>query len=136
LDTYSDKVIGLFRDRALAGESVDVQDVFGRFTLDAAGEFLFGTTELNTLDFPLPKPGKALLGQKGSLHEGEYGGFANAVKELQEVMNTRAMRPWIWPLYELFGDATNPPNEMIDDWVSNFLKHPISLYLIRVVSIM
>jgi hypothetical protein len=126
-------VIDLFRGRALAGESVDVQDVFGRFTLDAAGEFLFGTTELNTLDFPLPKPGKALLGQKGSLPEGEYGGFVNAFEELQAVITTRVRRSWIWPLFELFGDATNPPNKMIDDWVSNFLKHPTSLYLIRII---
>ncbi|KAF9520560.1 hypothetical protein BS47DRAFT_1387177 [Hydnum rufescens UP504] len=101
-DKYSNKVVDLFRGRALAGESVDVQDVFGRFTLDAAGEFLFGTTELNTLDFPLPRPGKALLGQKGSLPEGE--------------------RSWIWPLYELFGDATNPPNKMIDDWVAPLIR--------------
>ena len=36
-DKYSNKVIDILRQRTDAGESVDVQDLFARFTLDAAG---------------------------------------------------------------------------------------------------
>lgn len=39
-DKHSSKVINIFQQRADAGESLDIQDVFGRFTLDAAGEFV------------------------------------------------------------------------------------------------
>ena len=62
---------------------MDVQDVFGRFTLDAAGEFLFGTTKLNTLDLPLPCPAEASLGAKGSLLEGVHGDFVNAFEQFR-----------------------------------------------------
>lgn len=39
-EKYSNKVVDLLKKRAEDGESVDLQDVFARFTLDAAGEFL------------------------------------------------------------------------------------------------
>ena len=131
-DRYSNKVIDLFRNCALAGESIDVQDVFGRFTLDAAGEFLFGTTEMNTLDLPLPKPGKAALGPKGSMAEGDYGGFVYAFEEIQAAITARSRRSWIWPLYELFGDRTKSHNEAIDDWVRNFVSQLVLLHLMKV----
>jgi len=37
-DMCSNKVIQLFKERADAGESIDVQDVFARFTIDMAGK--------------------------------------------------------------------------------------------------
>jgi hypothetical protein len=37
-DKYSNKVIQLLKERADSDESLDVQDIFARFTLDAAGE--------------------------------------------------------------------------------------------------
>jgi hypothetical protein len=98
-----------------------VQDVFGRFTLDAAGEFLFGTTKLNTLDLPLPRPGQATLGTKGSLADGDYGDFLNALEKTQSIISIRAWRAWLWPLFELFGDPTIRCNKVIDDWVSSFI---------------
>ncbi|KAF9506189.1 hypothetical protein BS47DRAFT_1305586 [Hydnum rufescens UP504] len=120
-DHYSNKVIDLFRARALSGESIDVQDVFGRFTLDAAGGFLFGTKKLNTLDDPLPEPGKAALGPKGSLTAGDYGDFVNAFEQIQSLVARRTRRIWLWPLYEFFGDSTTPYNKTIDEWVCAFL---------------
>lgn len=39
-DKYSNKVVDLLKKRADDGESVDLQDIFARFTLDAAGTFL------------------------------------------------------------------------------------------------
>jgi hypothetical protein len=115
-------VVDLFRARALSGESIDVQDVFGRFTLDAAGEFLFGTKKLNTLDDPLPEPGKAALGPKGSLAAGDYGDFVNALEQIQSLVSRRTRRMWLWPLYEWFGDLTTPYNKTIDHWVCAFLR--------------
>jgi hypothetical protein len=41
-----------------------------RFSMDAAGEFLFGASDLNTLDLPLPIAAQAKMGPKGTLAEG------------------------------------------------------------------
>jgi hypothetical protein len=117
---YTNKVIELFLARALSGESIDVQEVFARFTLDVAGEFLFGTTKLNTLDLPLPKPGEAAMGAKGPLGH-DYGEFLNALEQIQLIISERIRRSWLWPLYEWWGDATSPHNKAIDDWVSTHL---------------
>lgn len=37
-DKYSNEVIQLLKERADAGKSIDIQDIFARFTLDAAGK--------------------------------------------------------------------------------------------------
>lgn len=53
----------------------DAQDLFARFTLDSASEFLFGDC-LNTLHGSLPLAGRAKMGPKGSSIEDEFGTFA------------------------------------------------------------
>lgn len=47
------------------------------------GEFLFGTSEFNTLEEPLPRPGKSTLGPLGSAVDGTYGGFVQAFEKIQ-----------------------------------------------------
>lgn len=84
--------------------------------MDAAGEFLFGTSELNTLDLPLPKPGVARLGPKGSAPEGEYGGFVSAFEEVQ-IRVLRRSQTFLWPLWEFWTDSSKAPNAVIDAWV-------------------
>jgi hypothetical protein len=46
--------------------------------MDAAGEFLFGASDLNTLDLPLPIPGQAKMGPKGTMAEGYFHVIARA----------------------------------------------------------
>jgi len=82
------------------------------------GEFLFGTSDLNTLDVPLSLPGKAKMSPKGSAPEdGRYGDFVEAFEALQIVARERG--PWgkLWPLREFFGDASGDANRTIDKWV-------------------
>ena len=56
---------------------LDVQDIFTRFTLDSASEFLFGKN-LDTLQGKLPIPGKAKLRAKASpATEDEFGRFVD-----------------------------------------------------------
>lgn len=114
---YSDKVVNILRQRASIGESIDVQDLFARFTLDAAGEFLFGTSELNTLDMDLPRPGKSRMGTRGSQPEGHYGGFVAAFEQLQTVAMIRFSRSLTWPLFEMFTDITAGPNKVLTEWM-------------------
>ncbi|KAF9506193.1 hypothetical protein BS47DRAFT_1399699 [Hydnum rufescens UP504] len=118
---YSNKTVELFLARALSGESIDVQDVFGRFTLDVASEFLFATTKLNTLDLPLPRPGEAAMVATGTQGH-DYGEFLNALEQIQLITSERVRRSWVWPLYEWWGDATSPYNKAIDDWVAPLIQ--------------
>ncbi|KAF8326974.1 uncharacterized protein EI90DRAFT_3068700, partial [Cantharellus anzutake] len=39
-----------------------IQDILSQFTMDAAGEFIFGSTTFNTLDLPLVCHSKSLAG--------------------------------------------------------------------------
>lgn len=107
---------GLDSIRSLTSPSV------GRLTLDAAGEFLFGTTELNTLDNPLPRTGVAGLGPKGSMPpEGSYSGFLRAFEEIQSTVQNRSRSPgFIWPIFEFWNDTMAEHNRAIDAWV-----HPL-----------
>ncbi|KDN35004.1 hypothetical protein RSAG8_11947, partial [Rhizoctonia solani AG-8 WAC10335] len=52
-DNYTRKLLARIGECADEGLPVDVQDLFGRLTIDAAGEFLFSCTTLNTLSLPL-----------------------------------------------------------------------------------
>ena len=120
---YSNEVISLIRQRSVKNESLDVQDLFGRFTLDAAGEFLFGTTGLQTLSLPLPPPAKrATLGPKGTQPDesaalGTYGGFVRAFEGIQVALAPRFRRGPFWPVFEWFKDVTQDHNEVIDAWI-------------------
>ena len=118
---YSNEVISVIRQRSIKNESLDVQDLFRRLTLDLAGEFLFGTTGLQTLSLPLPPPEKrAKLGPRGTHPDasaafGTYGGFVHALEEIQIAVAQR--RSAFWPFFEWFKDATQVHNDIIDAWV-------------------
>ena len=55
------------------------------WSLDATGEFLFGTTETKAMNLPLTRPDRAALESGRSLHEGNYDDSVNASEELQAV---------------------------------------------------
>jgi hypothetical protein len=83
----------------------EAQDLYARFTLDTASEFLFGKN-LNTLSSSLPVPGQGVMGAKGSVTTDSWGSFAQAFEEIQQIVTNRRRLGYIWPLFELFGDKT------------------------------
>jgi hypothetical protein len=85
----------------------EVQDLYARFTLDTASEFLFGQN-LNTLSSSLPVPGQGVIGAKGSVTTDSWGSFAQAFEEIQQIVTNRRRLGYIWPLFELFDDKTTP----------------------------
>lgn len=87
--------------------------------MDAAGEFLFGSTDLNTLDMELPIAGKALVGPRGSAVIGkEYGGFLYAFEDAQVLIPLRGrLGPHFWPLLEIKGDKNKVNRDQIDQWI-------------------
>lgn len=97
------------------------------------GEFLFGISDLNTLDLPLAQPGKATMGAKGAIAssaEGSgygtrYSAFVQAFETLQLVIPPRGPRGNLWPAWELFNNVASESNKAIDDWVAPLVRQAI-----------
>ncbi|KAF8308491.1 cytochrome P450 monooxygenase CYP63 [Clavulina sp. PMI_390] len=128
-ERYSNKLIDVLRKRAESGESVDMQDLFGRFTIDAAGEFLFGVPDFDTLDAPLPRPGKAVLGPKGSsmpnTESNAYMDFVNALEGIQVATAPRPLRGALWPLWEWSKNVADEPNKVISAWLAPLIERAL-----------
>ncbi|KAG8882381.1 hypothetical protein FRB98_003734 [Tulasnella sp. 332] len=111
----SDKVISLLKGKAVASEPCDVQDIFERFTMDTAGEFLFGNDELNTLSYPLRQPRSS---NTSSSTPKDYGGFVNAYTEANRAALERySFPPLFWTMRDLFNDPLAPPIDALSDYL-------------------
>ncbi|KDR66926.1 hypothetical protein GALMADRAFT_258809 [Galerina marginata CBS 339.88] len=99
----------------------DAQDLFGRFTLDASSEFLFGKN-LETLSAALPIPGKTQMGPKGSATEDAWGSFAKAFEMAQVNITARGRLGSIWPLFELFKDKNEEHCKAIKLWLDPLVR--------------
>ena len=110
--------------------------------MDAAGEFLFGASDLNTLDLPLPIAGHAKMGTKGTQAEGlshhyyahtctdtyliigGYGSFVTAFENALVLLPIRSrLGRYMWPLAELSGDKAKPHRKEIDFWIQVSSNH-------------
>ena len=122
---YTDRVLSILRSKDASNESVDMQDLFSRFTLDTAGEFLFGTRNLNTLELPFALPGRAKLGSKGAELAGAYGSFVRSFDEIQNVISLRYERNWFWPLIEFWKDETKEHRKVLNDFITPLVREAI-----------
>ncbi|KAJ3891299.1 cytochrome P450 monooxygenase CYP63 [Lentinula edodes] len=104
---------------------IDVQDLYSRFALDAASEFLFGQN-LDTLSATLPVAGKTKMGPKGSATEDPWGSFASAFEMAQQVITARSRVGYFWPLFELFRDKNAPNAEVVHRWLDPLVKSALS----------
>ncbi|CEL62811.1 Cytochrome P450 52E2 OS=Candida apicola GN=CYP52E2 PE=3 SV=1 [Rhizoctonia solani AG-1 IB] len=121
-DRYTQKVLSIFHNHEGRDVACDAQDVFSRFTMDAAGDFLFGASDLNTLDLPLPVAGQAKMGPKGTLAEGGYGNFVSAFEKALILLPIRSrLGKHLWPAAELFADKARPYRNEIDFWIQPLL---------------
>lgn len=115
---FTDKLINIAKDVADKDVPMDVQDLFAKFTLDTAGEFLFGTSDFNTLDLPLPEAGKSEMGPKGSAIQGTFGSFATAFEEAQiEVVRRAVVTDIVWTMEQLFSDQLVVPQATMDAYL-------------------
>ncbi|KDQ21543.1 hypothetical protein BOTBODRAFT_123337 [Botryobasidium botryosum FD-172 SS1] len=130
-DTFergSKKLLKIIRAAAAADEAIEVQDLYGRFTIDAAAEFLFGTPDLNSLDGTLPKAGSAVLGPKGSAFPvgGSYEGFLRAFEGAQVAATKRARcGDDLWPLYEFTHNNVKAHMDVIHEWLSPLIQNAL-----------
>lgn len=127
LDKYTDTSLTLLAKCSAAQRACDMQDLLSRFTLDTAGEFLFGT-KLDTLLRPLPEEGFVKLGPKGSTslkaHD-DFNDFTEAFEGVQKAITQRGQIGRMWPLYELVHDKTEAGINTVRRWVDPLVQRAV-----------
>ncbi|KZT30241.1 cytochrome P450 monooxygenase CYP63 [Neolentinus lepideus HHB14362 ss-1] len=120
-EKHAQRLLSIVSSTASSNLACDVQDLYSRFTMDSASEFLFGEN-FDTLSGSRPEPGKATLGAKGSALDDDFGTFAQAFEECQQVITTRARLGYTWPLHELWEDKTLKPVQRVRKWLDPIVQ--------------
>ncbi|OJA17451.1 hypothetical protein AZE42_05935 [Rhizopogon vesiculosus] len=120
-EKYASHTIDVLSGMASHDQPCDVQDLFARFTIDAASDFLFGEN-LDTLSKRLPAPSSGSQSDRGSATDDSWGTFAQAFEAAQRIITMRARTGSIWPVFELFEDKTAPHVEIIKRWLDPLVK--------------
>ncbi|KAG6337191.1 hypothetical protein ID866_1905 [Astraeus odoratus] len=123
-ERYTSRTLAILSQKAACNEPVDVQDLYARFTIDAASESLFGKN-LDTLSGKLPQPGSASSHERGSTTDDNWGTFTKAFETLQQINTIRARIGQIWPIFELFDDKTAPYVDTIRQWVDPLVEQTL-----------
>jgi hypothetical protein len=82
-------------------------------------------TNLDTLSLPLPKAYKAKCGPKGSAIEGEFGAFATAFEETQQILSLRNRQRATWRFLEFFKNASTPHMNVIKDYLDPLVRQAL-----------
>ncbi|KAH9836723.1 cytochrome P450 monooxygenase CYP63 [Rhodofomes roseus] len=122
---HADRTLSILSSSASAHEPIDIQDLFARFTLDAASSFLLGTSP-DALGSPRPVPYKASIGSKGAATEGQLGTFLYSFEEIQVTISLRWRLNTFFPLYEIKGDHTLPHVDVITKWVKPIVEEALA----------
>jgi len=91
-------------------DSLDLEDLFARFTVDTASEFLFGEN-LNTLSYK----------------DDGFRSFTNAFVDIQALILNRNMLGNFWPLLELFVDKSEGHKKVIRGWVDPLVVRAVEI---------
>ncbi|KAI6015338.1 cytochrome P450 monooxygenase CYP63 [Pisolithus orientalis] len=123
-ERYTTRTFTILSEKAALNEPIDVQDLYARFTIDAASEFLFGKN-LDTLSGSLPRPSSSSPFERGSVTDDAWGTFTRAFETLQRINTLRARTGLIWPLFELFDDKTVPYVDTVRQWIDPLVKRTL-----------
>lgn len=124
-EAYTARTLSILTSLSASDEAFDAQDLYARFTLDSASEFLFGKN-LDTLSQPRPLAGRARMGPKGSALEGSWGSFAHSFETAQINVTTRARIGHWWPLLELSKDMNKEHAEVVHGWLDPLVADSLS----------
>ncbi|KAJ3824548.1 cytochrome P450 monooxygenase pc-1 [Lentinula raphanica] len=148
-DRHADLAISLMKARFRAGYAVDFQvclpfrlhqDLIGRFTLDSATEFLFGSC-VNSLAAGLPYPrdvaptvlsGSSTPNVSGNLLSPNVSAFSlardfsNAFLDAQEACSSRERFSMIWPMLEIHKDKTKEPMKIINAFIQPIVNEAVA----------
>ncbi|KAH0580395.1 hypothetical protein H2248_001897 [Termitomyces sp. 'cryptogamus'] len=115
-ERHTQRTLAILQSHSSSQKPSEAQDLYARFTIDAAAEFLFGKN-LDTLSGDLPVPGITPMGPKGSQTQDAWGSFTGAFEMAQQIVTSRSRMGWIWPLFEMFGDKSIPYVQVIRAWL-------------------
>ncbi len=95
----------------------------GRFTIDSATDFLFGSC-VNSLSATLPYPHNASLTVRDSEHKhsNEAHVFVEAFQNAQRVLSIRERQGWTWPLSEIVKDKTEASMKVVHGFVEPIIE--------------
>ncbi|EJD37697.1 cytochrome P450 [Auricularia subglabra TFB-10046 SS5] len=134
-DEHSKKALDLLESTTRTGPrkgAIDAQDLYARFTLDTASEFLFGH-DLNTLAMPLPIAGEAKLGPQGSSppdtaadsHSRSFLAFVQAFESAQLNASRRARLGDLFTLVEAFHDESAEHVKVIRSFLDPLVERAV-----------
>ena len=106
---HADDAISRMKARLREGLPIDMQDVYARFTLDSATEFLFGRCVHSLragLPYPYNHPATAVSDSSDEERYKDANAFAEAFLRMQVQLWQRAVLRRVWPLWEVFKDKT------------------------------
>ena len=109
------------------GQSVDFQDLMGRFTLDSATEFLFGHC-VHSLDAGLPYPHNISDTPTNILTPEKQvaNNFSAAFLDVQMAVSQRERLDFVWPLWEIFENKTKKHMKVVDAFIEPIVADAIS----------
>jgi hypothetical protein len=126
-ERYTTSALNIISNLSASGQPCEAQDLYSRFTLDAASEFLFGRN-LDTLSAVLPTPNDAAsfdvnqANPRGSVTPDLWGSFVHAFESAQHIIMMRGRIGYFWPLFELFGDKAIPHVHRIRKWLEPIVR--------------
>uniref|UniRef100_A0A0W0FZY7 SET domain-containing protein n=1 Tax=Moniliophthora roreri TaxID=221103 RepID=A0A0W0FZY7_MONRR len=127
-DRHADAVLTQMKQRLRSGYPVDFQDLMGRFALDAATEFLFGSC-VNSLSASPPYPYNAppeLSAVPETDETRRAQAFATAFLEAQEVVGIRLWVDALWPLVEFWEDKTEKPMKIVNSFIEPIIAEALA----------
>lgn len=121
-DRHADLTISKLKDRFQEGVAVDIQDLFCRFTMDSASEFLFGS-DVQSLSADLSYPSTAKAATSPKVHLSDP--FADAFQKAQVASAARSRFGRFWPLVEFWGSKVEKEMQTIFGYVDPIVKRVI-----------
>jgi len=121
-DRHADIAISKLRDRIREGVAVDVQDLFCRFTLDCASEFLFGS-DVRSLSADLPYPSAIKPATSRRVHPSDS--FADAFQRAQVASAARSRFGYFWRLIEFWEDGVEKEIQTVFDYVDPIVERAL-----------
>lgn len=121
-DRHADLAISKLRDRLREGVAVDIQDLFCRFTMDSASEFLFGS-DVQSLSAGLPYPSTFKAATDRRMHASDS--FADAFREAQIASAARSRFGKFWPLAEFWENKVEKDMQIVFDYVDPIVRHAL-----------
>ncbi len=128
-ERHADHAIALMKERLQQGYALDVQDVFSRFTLDSASEFLFGScvdSLKSVLPYPHDAPAHLHARRAANLGTDLPARFSEAFARVQNAISVRLRLGDTWPMWELFTDKTKDGMEIVDAFLQPILQQALA----------